>query len=112
MCRARRTDKNRGPRPIRRPPSSSYWSGGWAGPGQRTTIAAQRAAPTGEASGTKRRQEGQSTTEAETPAANPAQPSDRVRRPADVDSWATLLEQLMEAPDERAPAERKHDKGE
>jgi len=69
-------------------------------------MSAKRAAPSGAKNGKAPQ------VEAETPAANTAQPSDRERRLADVDSWATLLEQLMEAPDERAPAERKHDKGE
>ena len=42
-----------------------------------------------------------------TPTPNAAQPPDRQRRFVDVDPWAVLLEQLMEVPEEGAPAERK-----
>ena len=37
---------------------------------------------------------------------------DRERRLVDVDPWAILLEQLMEVPEESAPAERKRGKRE
>ena len=48
-----------------------------------------------------------------TPAEAPdaARQPNRERRPIDIDPWAVLLEQLMDVPDENAPAGREGDEG-
>ena len=56
---------------------------------------------------TRKRKERQTASEVPPPA---PQPPDRERRFVDVDPWAVLLEQLMEAPDEAERSEPKPSK--
>ena len=51
-------------------------------------------------------------TRTDAPAPDATRQPDRERRLVDVDPWAILLEQLMEVPEESAPAERKRGKRE
>ena len=68
-------------------------------------MAAKRAASGGTGKRKVRR------TGTETPAPNAARPPDGEPRFIDVDPWALLIEQLMEVPEEGAPAERKDHEG-
>ncbi len=51
-------------------------------------------------------------TRTDAPAPDATRQPDRERHLVDVDPWAILLEQLMEVPEESAPAERKRGKRE